>query len=479
LCALDRAGLRELPTSRVALFRTYCEHLVEREAARLPVSPMIARGEPGRLEPGQALALLDDLARWMVENSLTGAWQSDVDTRLEHALGRIKGLPDGLETAAVRAALTAHGDRLVHSRAGYIDYVHRSFQEFMAARAAVDERVFGLLVSSAHDERWRDVIVLAVGQARPEDADHVIRGLLARADSEPAIRRRLVLLAAECLDAAPGASPDLGERVARDLAGIVPPRGLDEAEILARLGDPVIEHLRYHAHREREVTQVAACVRTLAGVDSAASMEALVEYAADPRLGVFKELWRALTRTDHGDAFADRVAPAMKLVARAEEFSAYYWLSDLTPFRHLPHIKRLRLRHCTAITDLSPLRALPSLQHLELVDCTRLTDLSPLAEIPTLHSLFLQGMSSLTDLSPLRALDGLQSLFLQSCDAIRDLGPLGEIHSLQFLYLWSCKNVTDLSPLRALERLAFLYLRGCPQILDRSPVEHVKTLVVA
>jgi hypothetical protein len=311
------------------------------------------------------------------------------------------------------------------------------------------------------------------------DANRVIRGLLDRADSEPAVPRGLLLLAAECVDAAPGADPELGHRVARNLASIVPPRGFDEADILARLGDPVIEHLRYHAHRERDVTEVAACVRTLASVDSEASMEALIEYAADARLGVFKELWRALTRAHHGDAFAARLAPAMTLVTRSEEFSAYYWLDDLTPFRHLPHIKRLRLRHCAAITDLSPLCALPRLQHLELVDCIQLTELAPLAEIPTLHSLFLQGLSGLTDLSPVRKLGGLQSLFLQSCDAIADLGPLAELHSLQFLYLWSCGQVTDLSPLRALDKLQFLYLRGCPRILDLTPVEHIKALVVA
>lgn len=46
--------------------------------------------------------------------------------------------------------------------AGQIDFTHRTFQEFLAAKAAVDEMDTGLLVENADDDQWREVIISAM-----------------------------------------------------------------------------------------------------------------------------------------------------------------------------------------------------------------------------------------------------------------------------------------------------------------------------
>ena len=47
--------------------------------------------------------------------------------------------------------------------AGRVDFVHRTFQEYLAAKAAVDNDEIGLLVTNAHDDQWREVVVMAAG----------------------------------------------------------------------------------------------------------------------------------------------------------------------------------------------------------------------------------------------------------------------------------------------------------------------------
>jgi predicted NACHT family NTPase len=38
--------------------------------------------------------------------------------------------------------------------AGRVDFVHRTFQEYLAAKAAVDNDEIGQLVANAHDDQW-------------------------------------------------------------------------------------------------------------------------------------------------------------------------------------------------------------------------------------------------------------------------------------------------------------------------------------
>ena len=50
-----------------------------------------------------------------------------------------------------------------------VDFPHRTFQEYLAALAAVDASDFGLLKSKAKDDQWRETIILAAGEARPKE----------------------------------------------------------------------------------------------------------------------------------------------------------------------------------------------------------------------------------------------------------------------------------------------------------------------
>jgi hypothetical protein len=48
---------------------------------------------------------------------------------------------------------------------GAIDFTHRTFQEFLAAKAVVDADDIPLLVQHTHDDQWREVVLLTIGLA--------------------------------------------------------------------------------------------------------------------------------------------------------------------------------------------------------------------------------------------------------------------------------------------------------------------------
>ncbi|MCE0447640.1 hypothetical protein LT493_36890 [Streptomyces tricolor] len=75
-----------------------------------------------------------------------------------------------------------------------LDFVHRTFQDYLGARYAVAEGHLDVLVSHADDTQWEDVIRMAVAHARPRERAAVLRQLLARDTT------RLTLLALACLE---------------------------------------------------------------------------------------------------------------------------------------------------------------------------------------------------------------------------------------------------------------------------------------
>lgn len=55
---------------------------------------------------------------------------------------------------------------------GAVCFIHRTFQDYLAARAAVEDLDFDLLAKNAHLGQWADVIRMAVAHGRPAERAH-------------------------------------------------------------------------------------------------------------------------------------------------------------------------------------------------------------------------------------------------------------------------------------------------------------------
>lgn len=88
---------------------------------------------------------------------------------------------------------------------GEVQFVHRTFRDYLAAKEVVDSGDLNLLVEHAHLDHWHDVVVMAVAHARPRERDKLLQELLrgnAEAHRDQRVRDRLHLVAAACLEPA-------------------------------------------------------------------------------------------------------------------------------------------------------------------------------------------------------------------------------------------------------------------------------------
>jgi hypothetical protein len=310
-----------------------------------------------------------------------------------------------------------------------VDFVHRTFQDYLGARAVVEERDFDLLVRHAHLDQWEDVVRMAVAHARPDERARLLRGLLERGEAEPDHRIRLDLLAMACLEHAAKLDPAVRGEVERRAAELIPPRSFEEAEELAELGPIVLELL---PGPERVTDEEAEhVVRTACLVGGDAALPFLVRYRDHESTLVHFPLGASWYRFDT-ETYADEIIrylqekPETQITVHSEEelaalerLGGHGWVTcegnftgaRITQALTVGRLQLLRLTDNTTVDDLEFVTRFPHLTELILVDCAEITSLAPLARLP-LTEFYLHRVIRVTDLSPLRELSQLKVLSL-------------------------------------------------------------------
>jgi hypothetical protein len=387
---------------------------------------------------------------------------------------------------------------------GAVDFVHRTFQDYLGARAVVEERDFDLLVRHAHLDQWEDVVRMAVAHARPDERARLLRGLLERGEAEPDHRTRLDLLAMACLEHAAKLDPAVREEVERRAADLIPPRSVEEAAELAELGPIVLELLPGPEHMTDE-EEAGHVVRTACLVGGDAALAFLVRYRDHESASVRINLGNSWDRFDT-ESYADEIIryikekPETQITVHSEEELAVlerlgghrrvtcagnFTEARITQALTVGRLQSLRLTNNTTVDDLEFVTHFPHLTELILLDCPEITSLAPLARLP-LTTLYLRGLTRVTDLRPLRELSRLEILSLEiesewpGLDVISREAPLSvlflpanahgltalaEFRSLSHLGLQLSSPLTDVDCLAiaSLEQLGGLWLNAAEQ----------------
>ncbi|MFE9749463.1 NACHT domain-containing protein [Saccharothrix saharensis] len=463
LCALNHDHYGALPADRMELYDAALQMMLERRDADRKISPLPA------LTRARKTLLLGHLAHWFIANDLSDAPVARAVERLQWRLGFMPDITASSET--VYRHLLERTGLLREPVEDRVDFIHRTFQEYLASKCAIDDLdQVRALISSAHLDQWHEVVVMAVGHARPDRRRELLTGLLDRGDREPYLRDTLDLLAFACLETTPELDQRLRQRIETRAARLLPPKDMAAAKSFATAGAFVLDLLA--AANPGTVNEVAATIRAAAeiGVDDALPL--LATFGHDDRRGVQQELVAAWNRFDP-DTYAETVLADLPI----ESISVHE--PDLVhAMRHLRHVTHVtctarepgalisvpaQVRHLSVTAkvapDLSLLRT-PQLTELSITSLSR-SDLAPLAQLESLRKLTTRGM--VTGLEGLRRSPTLRHLVLDGCDLanFRHVEPGWELDVFDVADL---DRLTDLRPLAFLAQPRQLHIRQCRQL---------------
>jgi NACHT domain len=418
-CALNLDRRTQLPDERMELYSIALDMLLERRDIERQI------GEAGpRLSKTSKMLLLEDLAYRLIRNGWSDAPKDRVAEWITHRLASMpKADADG--GLAVLSGLIERSGLIREPVAGRIDFVHRTFQEYLAAHAAVNDDQTGELLRNAHDDQWREVVIMAAGHAQPRQRDELLRGMLARAGKEQRNRQVLQTLTVACLETSPQLDQALHATIQAVAESLLPPRSLRQAEILSRIGEPLLDLLA--GRPPRGARQSAATVRAASLVGGDAALKIIALCAGAGGRSVRTELLRAWPLFNPEEYARLVLAPSPH-----GQFLIIHDPSLLPGLRHIPRLESLSVSFRGGHGNLEIIRDLPAVTLLNVLTDLELRDLGPLTGHPALERVLLQEVGTI-DLRPLATLPKLRYLYFRAdrvanVESLHDCAKLDEIH---------------------------------------------------
>jgi hypothetical protein len=441
ICALYRERQQSLPSERIELYQGCVEMLLTRRDE----GRKIRRGEDyPNLSYSQMLALIQNFAYWLLQNDYSDVELAEADERFKQWLKNMNFEATG---EAVRRLFVDRSGLLREPVVGRLDFTHRTFQEYLAAQAAIKEGDIGVLISNARNDLWRETIILAVGEARPKEREKLLTGLLKKGDRliRKENRYQVYMLAIASLETAVELSPEIRDQVLEKAREIIPPRDADEVKLIAAAGEPIAPLLSWNETYAR--SRKARCIEALALIGSKKALHVLADYRQDEQ--VQRALSRAWNKFD-----------VVQFAAIFFENTTSLVLDDLTaiallgnPPKSLPNLTQLTL-WSDQLSDIGVLGQLPNLTQLTLRS-DQLSDIGVLGQLPNLTQLELSS-DQLSDIGVLGQLPNLTQLTLWS-DQLSDIGVLGQLPNLTQLEL-SSDQLSDTRALRSIPPSVEIFL---------------------
>ncbi|MEV6132274.1 NACHT domain-containing protein [Streptomyces violaceusniger] len=490
ICALHRARRGYLPPGRKALYDAALSMLLTRRDTERHI---YAPGDV-QLDEEPQIQLLQRLAYYLIRNGEAELDRDRAERLIEEALPSVPAARALGDAPAILRHLLLRSGLLREPSVSTVDFVHRTFQDYLGAKAAVEAWDVGLLIRNAHDAQWEDVIRMAVAHARPRERAELLNKLLelARHKDSADSALRLFLLAMACLEHAPDLDPATRGEVTRHAMGFIPPLDVARARELATVGPLVLELLPPPEGLTDE--QAHCCVVTASRISVDAAIPYLAQFADHQALDVRRQLascWgryeteryfrEVILRMDRDELYF--VAESMEELRLLLDTGPRPWLilrgdfteDEIRDSLDGEEVTRLRLNRNHVVEDLgAAIGHLANLETLYLTDClggalflTGLSDLplrTLVVETPGLSGVGVvpYGLEKLTALERLKVTIGHASME-------RDFPP-----SITWLDLHVLHEFLDTawmpSAFPRLRHLNILFPHGADRSIDLSPL---------
>ncbi|NEB38061.1 NACHT domain-containing protein [Streptomyces sp. SID14515] len=427
ICALHQDRRGYLPEGRKEIYDAALSMLLFRRDRERGVY------KPGSIRIGEAhhIQLIQKLAYWMIRNGRSEMDRADAVDLLAQALPTMPKVAEQGTAEEIYRHLLIRSGLLREPSVQSMDFIHRTFQDYLGAKAAVEGLDFDFLIANAHLDQWEDVIRMAVAHSRPTERTRLLTGLIRRSNVTAHGMNRLHLLAAACLEHATELDPEVRAEVQQYAGALIPPRTPDQARALIEVGPVVLDLLprppeeapvnkrsaddltiEYRLDEEKAADRKAAdeayfTVIAATRIATDAAIDVLARYRGHHDLRVRSELVRAWSRFDT-DVYGEEV------IAHLDEENLYFPVSNLAELHAISSYGgRARIK---IAGDFTAVDFLNGCRTGRLTDLWLAGDIGDswrwLRELPLLHSLTIETSLPHVDVAPLAPVLPLRTIYV-------------------------------------------------------------------
>lgn len=427
VCALHRRRRGFLPETRWSLYNAALTMLLgSRDTLRRVAAP-----EGIRLGVEEHQQLLQRIAAWLARSGYAEFNHEQARHQIELAM---RGMPQVRRQGSAEAVLTHLLNRsglLQERNDTAIQFIHRTFQDYLAAKELQESDGLGELLGHVTDEEWQDIILLAVGHCHRGEVRRLVEGLIEKGDhaEDPRIRGGIHVLAARCALGAVVLGEEVRERIADRIRTLFPPPDSTAAAKLTSLGSYVLPLAPGpEGLSDQEAKAVVEVIRDVGGPASLPLLRRFAGHSSPFVCGALVNAWPSYPAEEYAcevlahmplehevvGVFNPAMAAALRHCGPIGVLVVDMPVSGPELAKLLPDqgIRHLMVRGNPLLDSLSFVRGLSGLTALSLVRCPRVRRWPALEGLP-LTSLHLElHETEKADLASLQRLDRLTDLSL-------------------------------------------------------------------
>lgn len=251
ICALGYTNDKIIPTNKLELYDKCCHMLVsERDEER----HIKYDNRLDALDYSKKERILEDIAYYMMNAEKASMLKTDIIEHLKVFL-RDSTL---IEEKELRENPEILVDYLIRRTGiiremsmGMIDFVHKTFMEYIASKAIIRRSEFNVISSKANSSFWKETIIMCFGKLSREQASKQLNELLLLYEKTNSIE--YIFMAALCAKGASDIEITINEKIDELIRDFIPPNKKYISQLSAT-GDIVIPFLydkKSYSNKER------------------------------------------------------------------------------------------------------------------------------------------------------------------------------------------------------------------------------------
>ena len=185
ICALNYVNKEQLPMDKMDLYEKCCGMLMDARDIQREIDGSIYENLP-KLDYNKKRKILEELSYWMMNGNISSESKSNVIKYLEHLLKDTNILPDNRNEYNAEDILNYLIDRsgiIREPEDGIVDFIHKTFMEFLAVKAICRNCDWNVLVREACNVNWKETIIMCFREMGKENVEYVLRKLVRESEN--------------------------------------------------------------------------------------------------------------------------------------------------------------------------------------------------------------------------------------------------------------------------------------------------------
>lgn len=261
LCALNYVNNEQIPEDKMQLYEQCCEMLMDARDSQRNIDVSIYENIPP-LDYNMKKRILEELAFRMINNGVSSENRRNISSFMAQLLKDTNIILDAKNKYSADNILDFLIERsgiIREPEEGVIDFIHKTFMEFLAVKTICRNCDWDILIKEACNVNWRETIVMCFREMGNSNVDYVLNKMVEKGKNEH--DDRYFLMASLCASNAKFFHASIKDIINEKIKEMIPPSD-EKIEEMAELGLYILSFLK--DSKEYSYEEKSNCLKLLA-----------------------------------------------------------------------------------------------------------------------------------------------------------------------------------------------------------------------